>query len=884
MRYWVYINDKVEGPFTEEKLVTLQGFTPDTLICSEDTANSGNQEWVKASSVFEFDQVASAANASSQTQGVGTAAGTAAATDELAALLLSKLDALTSQISGLQEKLEGMQTKLDEAISSSSHKSNLLDVGGAPIPLDDSHANTITLTRHDIEAQVEEVLPPTTEENQPLDMLGPVELGEDIDSDSDSKVEEDVVVSSALDSIYNAKLQSQQDINENTFQDLLTPKQAAELAAQADAAAAENDARERTLDEALKQVEQSTPNSEEKDKLLDSFSTSSQSDIVDQVIQEKEEEKSSSSAAVAGLAAAAGVAALAGAAAFAADTKEEKEEEQKQKQEQEKEDDQSEVNATSEIELEDKKESEPKTEPEPKIELEEKAETLETSESVEEKEKQPIDLSQTDGNELPSLPVSSEETQPDSVQEQTPNVLEDEQPQQAPVQAPIPAPIAEIPTLESAEQQQSSPELADEKTKGTIQELVPGSTVEDQSSVIITEEDLQEAFAERDSHQDQSVEQLFGLAGVGAGNTADAENADAKQDKHQEEHLETLSVDNETPVAGKTTAQTVTAAPANPNDLTEIELKEGSTYLISDFVPPADTSGNALPKELAGLERKTPDENDTSATPTVKEETEVQEMVSLKTQTQKQVPAPKSAPGDVTVSQVLLENTIKTKRGASLDIKTVPMVNEPGQSERLHLEGLDDDLNTQHDLQKADEKTAGKTTKIVVGALLATLLFSVLYLVLGFLQLIPSSLNIFSSDKKAAQSSKQSAQLEEMLNSQEYDDYEEEEAMDPESRMDIALDEVKNYALVNGYTLKEFIDAKHPAVQGLITWEISTAVDPDNYSILVKVPPENPQSFKISYRFNYNAVTRSLEPTISDAKNLLDSANQGAPVPDQPAE
>ena len=57
MRYWVYINDKVEGPFEEEKLVTLQGFTPDTLICAEDAANGGNQEWAKASSIFEFDQV-----------------------------------------------------------------------------------------------------------------------------------------------------------------------------------------------------------------------------------------------------------------------------------------------------------------------------------------------------------------------------------------------------------------------------------------------------------------------------------------------------------------------------------------------------------------------------------------------------------------------------------------------------------------------------------------------------------------------------------------------------------------------------------------------------------------------------------------------------------
>ena len=57
MRYWVYINDKVEGPYDENKLVTLNGFTPDTLICAENAASGGSQEWVKASSVFEFDTV-----------------------------------------------------------------------------------------------------------------------------------------------------------------------------------------------------------------------------------------------------------------------------------------------------------------------------------------------------------------------------------------------------------------------------------------------------------------------------------------------------------------------------------------------------------------------------------------------------------------------------------------------------------------------------------------------------------------------------------------------------------------------------------------------------------------------------------------------------------
>ena len=93
------------------------------------------------------------------------------------------------------------------------------------------------------------------------------------------------------------------------------------------------------------------------------------------------------------------------------------------------------------------------------------------------------------------------------------------------------------------------------------------------------------------------------------------------------------------------------------------------------------------------------------------------------------------------------------------------------------------------------------------------------------------------------------------------------------------LNEVKQYALPNGQTLESLINARHPVQQPeMIEWSLTTAVEPDNYSVLVKIPPENPQSFKISYRFNYNAVTKELEPTTSDSKNLLDSM-QPAPIP-----
>ena len=87
------------------------------------------------------------------------------------------------------------------------------------------------------------------------------------------------------------------------------------------------------------------------------------------------------------------------------------------------------------------------------------------------------------------------------------------------------------------------------------------------------------------------------------------------------------------------------------------------------------------------------------------------------------------------------------------------------------------------------------------------------------------------------------------------------------------LSDVQNISLSNGFTLKEFVESKHAAIsKDLISWEVADAVEPDNYSITVKIPPENPQNFKTVYRFNYNMENGLLEPTISDAKNLLDQA------------
>lgn len=855
MRYWVYINDKVEGPFDEDNLVMLQGFTPDTLICSEDTANSGNQEWVKASSVFEFDQPAPVA---AQPQEAASAAdGNFAAQENLASILLAKLDILTNQISGLQNKLDGMQTKLDgvqtkleDAIT--AQKAAPAEAVTAPTPtpiMDDSHANTITLTRHDIEAQVEEVLPPGDQSEKPLDMLNTVELGDHTSDGFSSKAGEDVVVSAALDSLYNAELQNQaQKDLESTFQDLLTPKQVADLTKTAQSALAKNEEQERTLTDALKKVEQEANDPTAKDKLIDSFSTAPQQDVVDQLIQEKEEEKENKAAVSGiGLAAAGAAAALAGAAAAGA--------------------------------FADNKEEQSKP--------------------------QPFDFNQ-DPADIPALSIAGNETaaaeepaqgdaapaanEPDLASlDAIPNAQEPNLPSNEPEQNDQAQPAdngsaavnnSDIPSLDAADHplDNASGEQNPADTQSALEELVPGAKLDSREDLIITEQDIKEAFMEH-KEPEESVSQMFGFSNE---ETQPADSEQPKENAAKEDSsstdipvLETqdAAAEENKPAEGTSTK----AEPANPNELTEIELKEGSTYLISDFVPPAQ----AAP---AGEEQKNDEKTftntstDTSSAASSSEgETEVQEMVGLKTQTEKPVAKPENAPEDVTVSQVILENTIRTKRGASLDIKTVPMVPEPGESQRLHLEGMDDDLNTQHDLQQADVKPASKTIKVVVFSLLFLLLLAIFYGVLAFLNLLPAQFNVLAAKKEAAQQLKQTAQLEEMLPSQNESAASAGQAALTDANPEQAiLEEVKNYSLANGDSLQGLIAKKHAGMQELISWEIATAVDPDNYSILVKIPPENPQGYKISYRFNYNALTKELEPTTSDAKNLLDTAsNQG---------
>lgn len=857
MRYWVYINDKVEGPYEENKLVTLNGFTPDTLICSENSASGGNQEWVKASSVFEFDAVADQQPAAepAQTQAaepVASAADNTAAAasaepaDGKLSLLLEKLEQLTSQITGLQSKLDNMQSKLDEAIATQNTRN--LETSDHPAyipPQDDARANTITLTRKPLEeehlesdaientenlvSQAEDIVAAANKEEKPLDMLGPVDLGETKhDTPTEvtlgSKAEEAVVLRSALDSLYGQKPIQTQEEKESTFQDLLTPQQAKMLASQADANKKAQEEKAKEVSGLTAETVEAAPKAEEaaKEAFLAELGAAPKEDVLDQVIKEKEEEKKEATFKMAAAAAAGAVAGLAAAEGL------------KQKEEQ----------------------------------------PAQGFETVEQAAAEPLPENKTLDftNEAPALSIAADKEEPakeepvlpaNQLPADMPADTPAEQPKEQPAGSAAPAFNGDLPSLDEAGAKPAAQADTTDEKEETMQELVPGAKAEKPEGVLITDEDLNEAFAERDNQPEQSVEQMFGI------------------DNNQQTQPQTPAAQEEAPAQEVPQFSDQTADKplpvGNPNDLTEIELKEGSTYLISDFVPPAQAS-NELPKELTNLNAKQQSVDPNEG------KTELQEMVAPLKQTEKEAEPAADAPKDVTVSQVILENTIKTKRGAKLDIKTVPMVPEPAQTERLHFEGLDDDINTQHDVKSADVKPSGNMTKAIVGVVVAVVLAALIYVMLAFMNLIPAQFNLLADKQQPAQTVTQSAEMDEMLGNQPQQAAPVNVAQPAANPLDTVLSDVKNYPLMNGYTLQQFIEAKHPAAKNLITWDISTAVDPDNYSILVKVPPENPQSFKISYRFNYNAVTKALDPTISDAKNLLDSANQGAMPAQQAAQ
>lgn len=786
MKYWVYINDKVDGPYDGDSLVTLDGFTPDTLICSEADASSGKQSWAKASTIFDFEPT----EEEQQKNAAATAA--EAALGGLAAnTLLEKLNALTQELSNLQNKLDTMESNMESHINKAleEQRTQLESAFAARTAASSAAPKEMPAAAEPTPVPTEEPAPQTEQPHE--QPIAEEALGTDSDSESANKSsqEEELVIRSALDSLYNTQSseeQEEKDENEDTFQDLLTPTQAKQLEKAAEQPAAEEPAPE--------------TNEQAKNDLLDELTGPAQDDVLDQIIKEKQEEEkggvSPLAAAAIGAAAGAGIAALA--------TSGDKEE----------------TPLVKETPLE-----QPTVEETPLVE--------EMPATNEEK----IDLSDFESNMPEPLQIAPDKENPDQLEDVLPA---EQMPADIPAQEQpaggqdIPFAAGSLPGVEEVNLNEEEPQPVEEEVddnENTLQELVPGAKMEPPDGVLVTEQDLREAFTERIPNMQEELVMPFSDSELSA--VGEEENKPALDFSNQ-----SVSEDGNNP--------------QNANDLTEIELKEGATYLISDFVPPAQ----------ANQDRK----GDEAPTATVEDKTaEIQDMLSSASAEEEK----KKNADAMDIASALQQTT--TKRGASFDIKTVPMVPEPGQAERLHVEGLDDGVNAQHDIKPADVKSS-KPAKLVIGLLVGFLLLVILYALLAFMHLLPNSLNIFSKSAPV-ETSIAATQMEEILPTQQT-------AEDENAALQSVLEEVKNYTLPNGYTLQAFIEEKHPAVSpDLITWDISAAVEPDTYAVLTKVPPENPQSFKMSYRFNYNAVTKTLDPTISDAKNLLDSASSAPTLP-----
>ncbi len=912
MRYWVYINDKVEGPFEEDKLVTLEGFTPDTLLCSETTEAGANQEWVKASTVFEFDPLESTITRALPTpEELNTAVTPAGTTDpnltqalkeahfasqapapqetapssDATRLILEKLDSLTREIEGLKQKMEEVITaaSAQQHVVSYGEEQKTASLSAIPAPELDV-ANTITLTNRDMSTHTETPMDDssaTTEslvsqaeslvakanqpENKTEDFLHGIDLASDTTPSEPpaelplgGKGEEEVVLRSALDSLYGVKIQEEQTEKEkeSTFQDLLNPNKGK--------SSDQEPAVKPTLEDALKAVEAANPE-KQKEEVLQQFAPSEHKDFIAEALAEAEKESQA-------------------------------------------------------------KQAEVKAEAPAKEEPVKEAPALEGLTPVTPQQEAAIktDLPNPE-NEVPVLSIAPKAApaKEEPVKEEAPAMSELPQipetaaPQQADTrdmgeEVPLKTVSAMLPGLASLggdePQQQAQPAAAapvvEQETHDTetIQELVPGAKLDKESSEVvstktdtqdanlISAEDLKNATAETA----EAAEPAFFDSPAASTPAPQAESpaqtpealpslepaAEEKQAPAAQEPAPATVEEQLTEVpAAAELEKTTTQAEYTPNDLTEIELKEGSTYLISDFVPPAQASDFAAAAQDA-MARSQDALKNAAKDAQKADELAVEEVVPANKQQDaaaQAAPAPEMpVPGaEVTVSQIILENTIKTKRGAALDIKTVPMVKDPADSQRLDLSDTElQDVTMQHDLKSADLTPAPKKAKTMVMAVMMVVLLGAIYAGVAYLQLIPDNMN-FINPKPAVSAEEQQAQMEEMLPSQEPA----QPAAPQVSPADRALTEVKNYALPNGMTLEQLIASRHPNAGNMIEWTISTAVDPDNYSVMAKVPPENPQSFKISYRFNYNTVTKALEPTISDSKNLLMSVGVGAQAP-----
>ena len=967
MKYWVYINDKVDGPYDETKLVTLNGFSQDTLICSEEVASAGGQEWVKASSIFEFDEIPVDSVPQNATEQIKTQEQNSVV-DAQTNALLAKLESLTAGMSQLTNKLNSMQTHLDQALEQNKQLAQQVSQLQNPQPLPeealhtpDAKLNTITLISDNVVASEQSITSKEANQDSPVQ--------QDFPEQADPK-EEELIIRSALDSIYGEKNSESTD-DEEAFQDLLPQKTAEKEAAetekienelkfvpvQEEEASTSSDKTNDVVPEALI----TTPSADDvaKDALIQELTASPQEDILDQIIKEHQEQESQSQIggedSASGWIAAGAAAGLAGTSATVAPTLQDDKPETVTTLPAEElppaTDEQAAFSIATDKEnldalepvfsADQMPEDAPASQPEIKEENLASLESLDTldngllnktAEQLPNESETELEQTTSPQELVPTTALAQESTQetdgfylkdiPDTTNElETPVQAEDvladsEQPAEEPAfteqastadedvsqEAPATVNLEEsVPVTEENAPATEEGIPATEEDAPATEEGIPATkedapateegipaTKEDapatEEGIPATEEDApasegdtpvtEENIPASEEGDVPATEEDAPVTGKD-GNSTEAETEHLLTEKDLQDAFGPLDEPDQTPQTATETDASVAdenlalgdfmqTENNNPNELTEIELKAGSTYLISDFVPPAEAAQNNAETSTFSSAAKETEENK-------KQETIIQDMLTISNIWQQdQKLNADGLPENITATQVGLENNIQTKRGATFDIKTVPMVPDPSASNRLNVNGLDD-LNAQHELKTS---SMHKSTKIVIGSLVALLAAMVLYVLLGLVQMLPSSINIFANKEIELPATEQASEeffpVEETSSSSYETD-----TQGGEISQDEVLSRVQNFNLPNGLTLKEVIEAKHSNISpDLITWEVAEAVEENSYVVTVKVPPENPQGYKTVYRYDYDMQTDMLNPTVSEAKNLLDQVSQ----------
>ena len=954
MRYWVYINEKVEGPYEENDLVTIPGFTPETLLCTEESASSGEQEWKKADTIFEFDEVA-AEDSSQMVRPLGEQAVPSLPVTPIVdtAALLNKLDSLSNEVSSLQSKLDSMQSHLDVALEQNKQLVQQAAQVAAQAAV------------HPVAVSPKEDTAPVPEETPVFDESSASNSGE-YPSQAAPEAEE-VIIRSALDSIYGGKPVENTHAVDDSVQDLLPHKESksaenieeelefiplqeesdTEQAAVADLKKAEIQAPLDEFADLHPEALITTPSLDEaaKDALISELTASPKEDILDQIIQEHQQEEQApapetaashepeeADASVSGVALglAAGGMAVAGAAVASMLPKDEPTSSAAEPLDLPLE----EIPAAQPLQIAPDKNNPDQLEPvlpaqempqdvpavaqvseesaenpvdlpglneealpqdTPSLPAEEPAEKLadlpgldelDHPQNVGEMSEESSSDVQTDGIEelVVHADQSSEEIAPIHPEEEHANGQEEPavaaenfvqdliaQPEISAAEEPVAEPET-TPQSEPAPQAAEEPALELETNPAEESGVEPASetapVTADQPQEEPSAELAEPAHTEEDfaSKQELPVAEEMPLM-QDLPEAASVAQADASSlpsaDQNENDLFKPLDSDNLAAAladAGEEVAKTEIFQAGNPNDLTEIELKEGSTYLISDFVPPAQ-----LTDDVAAIMNSTSQNAEEEQEGSKKVPFQDMMATTVKQQSVSSLPTD-GLPEDVAATSINLENTIQAKRGASLDIKTVPMVPEPGQDNRLDMNDLND-VNSQHDFKTSG--TLSRGTKAVIGSLVGLLLLLVVYVLLGLTHLLPDSVNLLG--RKKAQPVAQQAPSQELLAPVEIPAQPQEPAQP--SAAEQAQFRVQQFPLPNGQKLQSFIESKHGAVAPeTIEWSSVESVEADNYSVSVKVPPENPQSLQTAYRFNYNMVTGMLNPTNSDAKNLLDQA------------